>query len=128
MLNCQTGVIHPLPMVGHVVYHVMVYWGLPFPLYSRYRRRCLTVKQKILTTFGVCNSKLFLFRPSRARRSTKNASSASTVVDPPEEVNSSVYTKQFAHSKTQQYRKLKSEWRSNVLLGRSRIQVNHLVV
>ncbi|XP_028398675.1 LOW QUALITY PROTEIN: histone-lysine N-methyltransferase 2C-like [Dendronephthya gigantea] len=61
-------------------------------------------------------------RPARARRSTKNASSATTVVVPPEEFNNSVYSKQFAHSKTQQYRKLKSEWRSNVVLGRSRIQ------
>ncbi|EDV19551.1 uncharacterized protein TRIADDRAFT_62004 [Trichoplax adhaerens] len=32
------------------------------------------------------------------------------------------YTKLFVHSKTAQYRKLKSEWRSNIYLGRSLIQ------
>ena len=30
--------------------------------------------------------------------------------------------KQFVHSKSQQYRKLKTEWHNNVYLGRSRIQ------
>lgn len=34
----------------------------------------------------------------------------------------SPYVKQFVHSKVSQYRKMKSEWRNNVRLGRSRIQ------
>ncbi|XP_039268719.2 histone-lysine N-methyltransferase 2C-like isoform X2 [Styela clava] len=35
---------------------------------------------------------------------------------------SSLYGKQFVHSKSSQYRKMKLEWRSNVYLARSRIQ------
>lgn len=35
----------------------------------------------------------------------------------------SPYLKQFVHSKSQQYRKLKNEWKNYVFLGRSRIQV-----
>ncbi|VDI66107.1 histone-lysine N-methyltransferase MLL3 [Mytilus galloprovincialis] len=34
----------------------------------------------------------------------------------------SPYMKQFVHSKSQQYRRLKTEWKINVFLGRSRIQ------
>lgn len=37
--------------------------------------------------------------------------------------DASLYTKQFVYSKGAQYRKLKSEWKSNVYLGRSNIQV-----
>lgn len=33
------------------------------------------------------------------------------------------YMKQFVHSKSQQYRRLKTEWRSNVYLRRSNVQV-----
>ena len=40
----------------------------------------------------------------------------------------SPYHKQFVHSKSQQYRKLKNEWRNHVFLGRSRIQVcKHMI-
>lgn len=35
---------------------------------------------------------------------------------------SSPYIKQFVHSKSSQYRKMKSEWRNNVVLARSRVQ------
>lgn len=84
---------------------------------------CHHVAMNFITLTIIYDLFLLISRPCRARRSTKNASSASTVAVPQEEVNNSVYTKQFAHSKTQQYRKLKSEWRSNVLLGRSGIQV-----
>lgn len=35
---------------------------------------------------------------------------------------SSPYVKQFVHSKSSQYRKMKGEWRDNVVLARSRIQ------
>ncbi|XP_035219213.1 histone-lysine N-methyltransferase 2C-like isoform X2 [Stegodyphus dumicola] len=35
---------------------------------------------------------------------------------------SSPYIKQFVHSKSSQYRKMKTEWRNNVFLARSRIQ------
>ncbi len=33
------------------------------------------------------------------------------------------YMKQFVHSKSQQYRRLRVEWRNNVFLRRSGIQV-----
>ncbi len=36
---------------------------------------------------------------------------------------SAPYMKQFVHSKSQQYRRLKMEWRNNVFLRRSGIQV-----
>ncbi|GBN74446.1 Histone-lysine N-methyltransferase trr [Araneus ventricosus] len=36
--------------------------------------------------------------------------------------SSSPYIKQFVHSKSSQYRKMKTEWRNNVYLARSRIQ------
>ena len=36
----------------------------------------------------------------------------------------SPYMKQFVHSKSQQYRRLKTEWRNNVYLRRSGIQVS----
>lgn len=32
------------------------------------------------------------------------------------------YSKQFVHSKSSQYRRLKTEWKNNVYLARSRIQ------
>lgn len=44
-----------------------------------------------------------------------------TTVALPADANSP-YHKQFVHSKSQQYRKLKNEWRNYVYLGRSRIQ------
>lgn len=34
----------------------------------------------------------------------------------------SPYSKQFVHSKASQYRRMKTEWRSNVFLARSKIQ------
>lgn len=34
------------------------------------------------------------------------------------------YTKHFVHSKSSQYRKMKMEWRNNVYLARSKIQVS----
>lgn len=37
---------------------------------------------------------------------------------------SAPYSKQFVHSKSSQYRKMKTEWKSNVYLARSRIQVS----
>lgn len=36
--------------------------------------------------------------------------------------SSSPYIKHFVHSKSSQYRKMKSEWRNNVVLARSRVQ------
>ncbi|CAK8671690.1 unnamed protein product [Clavelina lepadiformis] len=38
------------------------------------------------------------------------------------DASSSLYGKQFVHSKSSQYRRMKSEWRNNVNLARSRIQ------
>ena len=37
-----------------------------------------------------------------------------------------LYGKQFVHSKSSQYKKLKAEWRSNVFLARSKIQVREM--
>lgn len=37
---------------------------------------------------------------------------------------SAPYSKQFVHSKSSQYRKMKAEWKGNVYLARSRIQVS----
>ena len=34
----------------------------------------------------------------------------------------SPYSKQFVHSKASQYRRMKTEWRTNVYLARSKIQ------
>jgi hypothetical protein len=45
----------------------------------------------------------------------------STVTVMPGDVNSP-YLKQFVHSKSQQYRRLKTEWRNNVYLRRSNVQ------
>ena len=36
------------------------------------------------------------------------------------------YVKHFVLSKSTQYRKLKTEWRQNVFLAKSRIQVNSI--
>lgn len=33
-----------------------------------------------------------------------------------------IYSKQFVHSKSSQYKKMKLEWRNNVFLARSKIQ------
>ena len=37
------------------------------------------------------------------------------------------YSKQFVHSKSQQYRRLKTEWRNNVYLRRSNVQVSSVL-
>ncbi|XP_031573347.1 uncharacterized protein LOC116307296 isoform X3 [Actinia tenebrosa] len=56
--------------------------------------------------------------------STPSTSRAAAVTSQPasSDDNSSPYLKQFVHSKASQYRKLKSEWKQNVFLGRSNIQ------
>ena len=57
--------------------------------------------------------------PSTGRHAARRqASSTNTLSDDV----TSLYTKQFVHSKASQYRKLKTEWRNNVFLGRSNIQ------
>ncbi|KAK1794974.1 hypothetical protein P4O66_009907 [Electrophorus voltai] len=40
----------------------------------------------------------------------------------PAELTGAPYSKQFVHSKSSQYRRMKAEWKSNVYLARSRIQ------
>ncbi|KAL0157309.1 hypothetical protein M9458_048555, partial [Cirrhinus mrigala] len=40
----------------------------------------------------------------------------------PAEMGVAPYSKQFVHSKSSQYRRMKAEWKSNVYLARSRIQ------
>lgn len=61
------------------------------------------------------------FRRPHTLQSTNSRSLPSTVTGVSGDMNSP-YHKQFVHSKTQQYRRLKIEWKSLVYLGRSRIQ------
>ncbi|XP_059154742.1 histone-lysine N-methyltransferase 2C-like isoform X4 [Physella acuta] len=61
------------------------------------------------------------FRRPHTLQSTNSRSLPSTVTGVTGDVNSP-YLKQFVHSKFQQYRKLKTDWKSLVYLGRSRIQ------
>lgn len=65
------------------------------------------------------------YMPNSSRPHTLNSTSTSksfqsTVTG---ELNAP-YSKQFVHSKSSQYRKMKTEWKSNVYLARSRIQVS----
>ncbi|XP_023929977.1 histone-lysine N-methyltransferase 2D-like [Lingula anatina] len=61
------------------------------------------------------------FRRPHTLHSSKTHSLPSTVTGVTSEVDSP-YFKQFVHSKSQQYRRMKTEWRSLVYLARSRIQ------
>lgn len=68
------------------------------------------------------------FRSARAR-ALRSATSSGPALSPAASVgagnadeSSSLYLKQFVYSKAAQYRKLKTEWKSNVFLGRSNIQ------
>lgn len=58
-------------------------------------------------------------RPHTLNSTSTSKSFQSTVTG---ELNAP-YSKQFVHSKSSQYRKMKTEWKSNVYLARSRIQV-----
>lgn len=60
-------------------------------------------------------------RPHTLQTSNTSRSLPTTVTGVSGDVNSP-YMKQFVHSKSQQYRRLKTEWRNNVYLARSRIQ------
>ncbi|ESO94290.1 hypothetical protein LOTGIDRAFT_215812 [Lottia gigantea] len=60
-------------------------------------------------------------RPHALQTSSSSRSLPSTVTGVTGDINSP-YMKQFVHSKSQQYRRLKTEWKINVNLGRSRIQ------
>ncbi|KAK3099196.1 hypothetical protein FSP39_000848 [Pinctada imbricata] len=60
-------------------------------------------------------------KPHTLQSSNTSHSLPSTVTGITGDINSP-YMKQFVHSKSQQYRRLKTEWRNNVYLGRSRIQ------
>ncbi|XP_075683472.1 histone-lysine N-methyltransferase 2C isoform X3 [Rhinoderma darwinii] len=62
--------------------------------------------------------KRFVLRPHTLNSTTTSKSFQSTVTG---ELNAP-YSKQFVHSKSSQYRKMKTEWKSNVYLARSRIQ------
>ncbi|XP_035386586.1 histone-lysine N-methyltransferase 2C isoform X4 [Electrophorus electricus] len=65
--------------------------------------------------------KRFVLRPH-----TLTSSSSSTKAlqsnGSPAELTGAPYSKQFVHSKSSQYRRMKAEWKSNVYLARSRIQ------
>ncbi|KAJ8303648.1 hypothetical protein KUTeg_018800, partial [Tegillarca granosa] len=60
-------------------------------------------------------------KPHTLQSSNTSHSLPQTVTGVTGDLNSP-YLKQFVHSKSQQYRRLKTEWRNNVYLGRSRIQ------
>ncbi|XP_018124496.1 histone-lysine N-methyltransferase 2C isoform X3 [Xenopus laevis] len=62
--------------------------------------------------------KRFVLRPHTLNSTSTSKSFQSTVSG---ELNAP-YSKQFVHSKSSQYRKMKTEWKSNVYLARSRIQ------
>ncbi|XP_023106543.2 histone-lysine N-methyltransferase 2C isoform X21 [Felis catus] len=62
--------------------------------------------------------KRFVLRPHTLNSTSTSKSFQSTVTG---ELNAP-YSKQFVHSKSSQYRKMKTEWKSNVYLARSRIQ------
>ena len=68
----------------------------------------------------VCSS---VVRPHTLHGGGNSRSLPSTVTVMPGDVNSP-YHKQFVHSKSQQYRRLKTEWRNNVYLRRSNVQVH----
>lgn len=61
--------------------------------------------------------------PAAARPHTLNSTSVSKAYQSTftGELNTP-YSKQFVHSKSSQYRRLKTEWKNNVYLARSRIQ------
>uniref|UniRef100_A0A8D0HQT7 [histone H3]-lysine(4) N-methyltransferase n=1 Tax=Sphenodon punctatus TaxID=8508 RepID=A0A8D0HQT7_SPHPU len=65
--------------------------------------------------------KRFVLRPHTLNSTSTSKSFQSTVTG---ELNAP-YSKQFVHSKSSQYRKMKTEWKSNVYLARSRIQVSY---
>ncbi|XP_030054215.1 histone-lysine N-methyltransferase 2C isoform X2 [Microcaecilia unicolor] len=62
--------------------------------------------------------KRFVLRPHTLNSTSTSKSFQSTVTG---ELNAP-YSKQFVHSKSSQYRKMKTEWKSSVYLARSRIQ------
>ncbi|XP_070307522.1 histone-lysine N-methyltransferase 2C isoform X8 [Odocoileus virginianus] len=62
--------------------------------------------------------KRFVLRPHTLNSTSTSKSFQSTVTGE----LSAPYSKQFVHSKSSQYRKMKTEWKSNVYLARSRIQ------
>ncbi|XP_068091998.1 histone-lysine N-methyltransferase 2C isoform X4 [Hyperolius riggenbachi] len=64
------------------------------------------------------HAKRFVLRPHTLNSTSTSKSFQSTVTG---ELNAP-YSKQFVHSKSSQYRKMKTEWKSNVYLARSRIQ------
>lgn len=62
---------------------------------------------------------IVICRPHTLNSTSTSKSFQSTVTG---ELNAP-YSKQFVHSKSSQYRRMKTEWKSNVYLARSRIQV-----
>lgn len=61
---------------------------------------------------------LFVSRPHTLNSTSMSKAYQSTFTG---ELNTP-YSKQFVHSKSSQYRRLKTEWKNNVYLARSRIQ------
>lgn len=61
---------------------------------------------------------LFVSRPHTLNSTSVSKAYQSTFTG---ELNTP-YSKQFVHSKSSQYRRLKTEWKNNVYLARSRIQ------
>lgn len=76
---------------------------------------CARSEPKLRTHFQSVRPRTLMTR-SMGSRLPASVSGITGVID------HSPYMKQFIHSKSQQYRKLKTEWKNNVYLGRSRIQ------
>lgn len=84
------------------------------------------VIQMVHTIWARTNVENYLHRARALRSATSSGpavSPAATVGAGNADESSSLYLKQFVYSKAMQYRKLKTEWKSNVFLGRSNIQV-----
>uniref|UniRef100_A0A8C9T658 Histone-lysine N-methyltransferase 2C n=1 Tax=Scleropages formosus TaxID=113540 RepID=A0A8C9T658_SCLFO len=67
---------------------------------------------------AACHVKRFVLRPHTLTSTSTSKSFQSTITG---EIGAP-YSKQFVHSKSSQYRKMKTEWKTNVYLARSRIQ------
>ena len=85
---------------------------------------------RVTTRFTVYVFIWFVHRARALRSATSSGSAvspAATVGAGNSDESSGLYLKQFVYSKAAQYRKLKMEWKTNVFLGRSNIQVRFLI-
>ncbi|MBN3285215.1 KMT2D methyltransferase, partial [Polyodon spathula] len=79
---------------------------------------CARSEPRVLTHYKRLFSLYLLSRPHTLNSTSMSKAYQSTFTG---EINTP-YSKQFVHSKSSQYRRLKTEWKNNVYLARSRIQ------